>query len=203
MQSAVDAVVAYFESLGVKISNGIAEFKKIFAEGFEVGSSAKPAGITFYDEETKNPYCFKIAGGVATSTVGACDSIVISGGSLVLTSTPTNTNTASTTVDVISPVITLLGNNPAELPLGSSYVDVGATAVDDSGMSLMPDIIENNVDTSMVGEYRVVYSAHDSSMNVATSTRVVNIFDPYAPIEPIAPVLPGATTTATTTENGG
>jgi hypothetical protein len=105
----------------------------------------------------------------------------------------TTTNNASTTTDTIPPTITLMGNNPAEISLGTSYVDVGATATDDSGISIMPDIIENTVDTSKVGEYKVVYTAHDGSMNFATSTRVVKVFDPFAKNEPVA------STTASTT----
>ncbi len=207
LQGAVDAVVTYFESLGVKISNGVAEFKKIITENFEVGSSARPAGITLYDEETKNPYCFKILGGVATSTPGSCDSIVPIDSATSTPSTPGDV--ASSTADVIPPVITLLGNNPAEIAKGTSYVDVGATATDNSGMSIMPDIIENTVDTSVVGEYRVVYSAHDALMNISTSTRIVKVFDPYAPIVPVEPPVTTtepiidntvSTSTATSTE---
>ena len=42
-----------------------------------------------------------------------------------------NTSTATrtiTVVDTTAPVITLLGDNPAEVELGSSYTDAGATA---------------------------------------------------------------------------
>jgi hypothetical protein len=110
---------------------------------------------------------------------------------------------------VIPPVITLLGNNPAEIAKGSTYMDVGAIAADDSLMSIMPDVVENTVDTSVVGEYRVVYSAHDGAMNFATSTRVVKVFDPYAPIIPVGPAsttepvvdIPVSTSTATSTSN--
>ena len=65
------------------------------------------------------------------------------------------------------------------MELNSTYIDLGATAKDAEGNELMPDIIENTVDTEIVGEYYVTWSAHDSQMNTASTTRVVIVFDPY------------------------
>jgi hypothetical protein len=84
-----------------------------------------------------------------------------------------DTSSSSPKSDLGNPTITLLGNNPAEVIIGSTYIDLGAAAVDGSGASLMPDMVSNNVDTSKAGEYQVVWSAHDSAMNYATTTRTV------------------------------
>jgi hypothetical protein len=173
----ISSILSFFEGLGMKISNGLAQFKKVVVEAFTVGSASQPAGITLYDEETKEPYCFKMKGGMATTTPGIC---------LEVGSTQSTNNTSevgTTTSAIILPTITLMGNNPANVPLGASYVDLGATGVDKDGNSLMADLISNNVDTSKVGEYEVVWSVHDGALNYATSSRTVIIFDPYAPVE--------------------
>ena len=83
--------------------------------------------------------------------------------------------------DSTPPLITLQGSNPATLDLGSTYIDVGATATDDSGQTIMPDLVENDVNTSLVGTYHVTYTAHDAAMNIATSTRTVIVGNPTIP----------------------
>ncbi|MEO5367413.1 MAG: DUF5011 domain-containing protein, partial [Magnetococcus sp. WYHC-3] len=170
-QNIVQIVISFFENLGVKLSQGLAEFKKVVVETFTVGSATQPAGITLFDEDTKEPYCLKVKGGEFMKTKGECVKSDL-GDEDVSTSTPPVLTT---------PTITLIGNNPAEIPLDSSYVDVGATAVDSLGNPLMPDITENTVDTSRVGEYIVVWEAHDSALNYASTTRNVIVFDPNAP----------------------
>ena len=83
-----------------------------------------------------------------------------------------------------------------------TYVDLGATATDSVGKSLMPDLVSSNVDTSKAGTYQVVWSAHDGALNYATTTRDVIVTDPTA----VAPVATTTETMATdssvTTDNG-
>jgi len=96
-----------------------------------------------------------------------------------------NTATATRTVNVVDtepPVITILGDNPLEWPVGTSYVDPGATATDNYDGNV-PVSNVSDVDWSVIGSYTVVYTATDSSGNTATATRTLNVyFDCQAPI---------------------
>lgn len=82
--------------------------------------------------------------------------------------------------DVITPVISILGDNPATSPVNSEYVDTGATAVDDVD-GVISVTSTSTVDTTILGSYFVIYTAVDVSGNTATTTRVVNIVDTSAP----------------------
>src|SRR5699024_2086992 len=80
--------------------------------------------------------------------------------------------------DTIAPVISLNGDNPMELEVGSTYDEPGATAEDDVDGDVS-DVIEvsGDVDTSTVGEYEVVYTVSDAAGNEATDTRIVNVVE--------------------------
>ena len=79
--------------------------------------------------------------------------------------------------DTTAPVITVLGNNPVTIEVGSTYTDAGATA---DGGELVTS--SGTVDTNTVGVYTITYSASDSSGNQATATRTVNVVDTNAPV---------------------
>ena len=78
------------------------------------------------------------------------------------------------------PVITMLGNNPATIDVGTSYVDPGAT-VDDNidqnlGLKYLVDgvsVNEISLDTSKPIEYSIEYTAEDQAGNQSTLTRKV------------------------------
>ena len=62
-----------------------------------------------------------------------------------------------------APVITLLGNNPAETGAGYPYHDAGATAFDEEDGDISSSIIvTSTVDTSKTGTYEVTYNVTDS-----------------------------------------
>ena len=83
--------------------------------------------------------------------------------------------------DEIPPVITIQGDNPVTVELGSSYTDAGATAFDAfHGNTSVTS--SGTVDTSAVGSYTITYTATDLDNNTATSTRVVNVVDTTAPV---------------------
>ncbi len=87
-------------------------------------------------------------------------------------------------VDIVPPVITLVGPNPDSVLVGSPYVDPGATAFDIKYGDLTSSIIPNsNVDTSQVGSYTITYDVSDAAGNAAiTVTRTVNVIDTTAPV---------------------
>ncbi|MCB0851250.1 MAG: DUF5011 domain-containing protein, partial [Bacteroidetes bacterium] len=88
--------------------------------------------------------------------------------------------------DTTAPVITLLGANPVDLTIGDTYIEVGATALDDIYGDITLDIVigASAVNTSVVGVYNVTYNVSDPAGNAALEViRVVNVNpDTTAPV---------------------
>jgi len=100
--------------------------------------------------------------------------------------------------DTTPPVITVLGNNPETVEVGSTYTDAGATS--DGG-----EIVTSSgtVDTNTVGVYTITYTATDSSNNAATATRTVNVVDTTAPVLTLVGSNPVDVEAATTYTDAG
>jgi hypothetical protein len=119
-------------------------------------------------------------------------------------------NTASESGDMVAPTLTVMGNNPARIQKGSSYVDLGVVVTD----NVQPNITVHyflddrevsfiNIDTSIAGTYTIRYEATDPSGNTGRAQRVVEVFDPSVPVVPVdAPVSTSTPTqtSATSTE---
>ncbi|NLE07078.1 MAG: DUF5011 domain-containing protein, partial [Parcubacteria group bacterium] len=62
------------------------------------------------------------------------------------------------------PQIQLKGDNPLEITVGQTFVEPGYTATDaeDGDLTDQVVIVSNNVDTSVVGTYEIVYKVSDS-----------------------------------------
>ena len=73
--------------------------------------------------------------------------------------------------DQTPPVITIAGDNPATVELGTSYTDAGATA-NDAFHGDTPVTSSGSVDTSTVGSYTITYSATDKDGNTASATAI-------------------------------
>ena len=86
-------------------------------------------------------------------------------------------------IPVGQPQITLNGENPLTVVLGSTFTDPGATAQDFEDGSLAVEADCNAVDMSTAGEYVCVYSTTDSDGNSAELTRIVRVVDPETPTE--------------------
>ncbi len=82
-------------------------------------------------------------------------------------------------LDLVPPVITLLGDNPMELTVGDPYEEPGASVSDNSDETINA-VITGTVDTNAIGTYTMTYTATDSSGNNATITRTINVI--LAPI---------------------
>ncbi|HCB35199.1 MAG TPA: hypothetical protein DEP25_01005, partial [Candidatus Taylorbacteria bacterium] len=228
--SAVNVVIDWLASLGVRLSAAVAEFRNVIASALTVGSADQPSGITLYDEVTKEPYCFKMSGGAATTTPGACTGSQASSAQSQADSNNPNSNGGNgnntspltppstkegvgTGADTTAPTITINGNNPAEIEVRSSYADLGAIVTDnvDTNLGVLTFldgafVSEIQINTAIAATYVVEYVAKDNAGNSATSTRTVIVRDPYATASPQTAAdltQTNADNTATTTPASG
>ncbi len=111
---------------------------------------------------------------ISISLITACGG---GGGTTPPADTPTDTPAVSEVT------ITLIGGKSITLPLGASYVELGATAYSTADSKTV-DVTVNSglVNTNIVGSYSVYYSAVDSKGNTAQTTREVVVADTIKPI---------------------
>lgn len=134
----------------------------------EVGSKWIEPGAYGKDNSGERP-AVKVYGTVDTSKLGTYR--------LVYVTYDSAGNKAScirvvTVVDTTAPVITLLGDATITMNVGDTWMEPGATVVDNSGEKLTI-ITANDPDTTTAGTYTVSYTATDSSGNTRTITRTV------------------------------
>ena len=80
--------------------------------------------------------------------------------------------------DNVAPSITLIGGSQIEVTAGESFIDPGATAIDDVDGNITNLIqITGAVDTNQVGTYSIVYSVSDSSGNSSSVSRTVVVVE--------------------------
>ncbi len=82
-------------------------------------------------------------------------------------------------VDNTSPIITLNGNNPTTIYIGSAYTDNGATATDNFD-GPVPVISSGSVDTNTIGTYIITYTTADNAGNSASITRTIKVIYNFA-----------------------
>ncbi|MDO8561751.1 MAG: tail fiber domain-containing protein [bacterium] len=120
------------------------------------------------------------------------------------------TSSATSTADTEPPAITLNGLNPANLTVGDTYGDLGASVTDnisqnlgiyaslDGGATTTPEQII--IDTSAAGTHEILFSATDQAGNTGTATRTVNVLAPAITPVADATVDPTASSTQPATE---
>ena len=84
------------------------------------------------------------------------------------------------TGDTTAPVITLLASNPVDLNVGDTYVEPGATALDETDGDVSSNIVIDNsaVNTAVAGSYAITYNVSDASGNAASEVlRYINVID--------------------------
>jgi len=152
-------------------------------------STYTDAGATAFDNVDGTTTVTTVSNDVDTSATGTY-SVVYSA-----TDIAGNNATATRTVivievpaDTVAPVITITGGTPVSAILGSTYTDLGATAIDDVDGTTTVTTVSNDVDTAATGTYSVVYSATDIAGNTATATRMVNVVEATT-TDIIAPVI--------------
>ena len=121
-------------------------------------------------------------GGETVTTTGTVDTNIVGIYTITYSASDASGNQATTTrtvnvVDTTDPVITVLGNNPETVEVGSTYNDAGATS--DGGETVTTT---GTVNTNIVDVYTITYTVTDVSGNQATATRTVNVVDTTAPV---------------------
>ena len=108
----------------------------------ELGTTYTDAGATANDE---------FHGTTAVTSQSNVDTSAVGSYQVTYSATDKDGNTATATrtvnvVDTTSPVVTVTGDNPATVELGTTYTDAGATATDASGAVTV--VTSGTVDTS-------------------------------------------------------
>lgn len=79
-------------------------------------------------------------------------------------------------IDAYAPMIELSGPKVLYLDVNTNYVEPGYSAIDnEDGLLTEYVVVKNNVDTTKVGEYDVVYTVSDSFGNASEARRKVNV----------------------------
>ena len=82
------------------------------------------------------------------------------------------------TVDSAPPLITLNGTSTVVIPLGGTYTELGATAYDTCPGNSLAVTTTGTVNTSLLGEYDIIYSAVTGAGTSGSLTRTVEVINP-------------------------
>ncbi|MBI3046558.1 MAG: hypothetical protein HYY86_03435 [Candidatus Harrisonbacteria bacterium] len=72
VETVSSAVSSAFDGLLTSIQNGFLALKELVTDTLKVGTPEKPAGITIYDQNTKQPYCLIVKDGQMQNLPGEC-----------------------------------------------------------------------------------------------------------------------------------
>jgi prepilin-type N-terminal cleavage/methylation domain-containing protein len=124
----------------------------------------------------------------SNEVVSSVDTSIFMAYTITYTAIDSKGNSTSSTrivnvVDKTDPNITIVGSNPININIGSTYSDAGATALDDADGDITSKIITTGtVNPNVMGAYSITYSVSDNNGNAATATRTVNVIDQNAPV---------------------
>ncbi len=207
VETVTSVVSSAFDGLLTSIQNGFLSLKQLVTDTIQVGTPENPAGITVYDQTTKQPFCLIVKDGQLQSVPGEC---AVTNTTDTNTTPATDENTPSTTpaADTTPPTITLNGDPTISIEKGTGWVDPGATVLDPANgdtpenpnLSIYyqvdgqptgnegRDLPQTVIDTNQSGSHVITYSAADSAGNTGTAQRTLNITDPApAPIPEPSP----------------
>ncbi|MBI3233114.1 MAG: DUF5011 domain-containing protein [Bacteroidetes bacterium] len=144
----------------------------------EVNNAFNDPGATAYDSVSGVINTINITGSVNTSVLGvytksyeACDP---NGNCTIIKRT-------ITVGDTTRPVVTIAGNNPMTMTVGTSFTDPGVSGITDNYWNNLTSTTTSNLNTNVIGTYQVTYSSKDGSNNIGSTIRTVNVVDDVAP----------------------
>ena len=159
------------------------------------------ASLLVQQENTQNPSSNKVISG-RLSEIAAELSAIQKALIAIVGAAAINSITDDGYNDNVPPVITVNGSNPATVELGATYSDQGATAQDAFHGSTSVTT-SGSVNTNVVGNYVITYTATDLDGNTATATRTVNVVDTTAPVITITGDNPATTELGDTYTDAG
>ncbi|MCX6752115.1 MAG: DUF5011 domain-containing protein [Candidatus Nomurabacteria bacterium] len=115
--------------------------------------------------------------GSYTFTILNTDAFTIKGQLTGFIDTPQIIVTPTTSPDTTPPVISINGISPIDVIKDTVYTDAGATA-NDAVDGVRTVTTTGNVDATIIGTYTITYTASDTSNNVSTLMRTVNVINP-------------------------
>jgi len=86
-----------------------------------------------------------------------------------------------TIIDGSAPVISLAGASTSTVNYGSTYTELGASALDAVDGAVIP-VVSGSVDVNTVGAYIITYTATDAAGNSSQAARTVSVVDGTAPM---------------------
>ena len=92
-------------------------------------------------------------------------------------------------VDTTPPVITLSGSSMMQIYRGTTYIDAGASCIDNYDTSCTISS-SGSVDSSTLGTYTITYTSTDSSGNTRIETRSVQVISGDTPILSLVGMTP-------------
>jgi hypothetical protein len=182
---------AFFSNLFNKLiawfgdtANGIQKFfaKEVHTDKICVGDGSAETCLT---KAQLDALLLNAANGSSGNTSGSNNN----GGDTGSTTPSGSGDVTITPVDTSAPVITVTGNNPAQIPVGVTYSDFGATVLDtnadgstNSNLGLHFSVDGQSVndiilDTSTSTTYTIVYSAVDGAGNWGYATRTIEVLN--------------------------
>ena len=118
----------------------------------------------------------------ATPPVGNHTVIVTVSGSLIFGSGSNWRELEITVADDTPPTITLIGDDPLTIQVGSTYApDYTCTDDTDDDKALLLHLDDSDLNVDVPGSYTITYTCTDLSGNVGTATREVTVEDASAP----------------------
>ena len=85
-------------------------------------------------------------------------------------------------LDIYGPTITLIDGTPLTVIRGTAWTDPGATATDDTAHPISVTISPPSVDTSVLGNHSISYSASDSFGNQTSINRILTVLPDEPPV---------------------
>ena len=200
--NAVSQIVASGTNLQLAVSFSVSPAGITNDCGDSATFTTTPAyGATSY--QWYNPSFQPIPGATSNTLILTDTHPSDSGTYLVVATGPNGSITNSVdllTVDTAPPTMTLNGSGTMAVPLGGTYTELGATAYDNCSAESLTVTTTGTVNTSVVGQYNITYSAVTTEGVPGSLTRAVIVFDPTVVATPISMNLDfGAATDANPT----
>lgn len=83
--------------------------------------------------------------------------------------------------DIVAPILTINGDSVISHSVGNPYIDLGAVATDNVD-SMVEVTSTGSVNSEILGNYTLTYTASDAAGNTSSLTRIVNVVDDIGPV---------------------